>query len=88
MLRPFSFQYAGVWISVGLPFVYVIHSDLAQNSTSAGPSITWLLCKPGCVCNAQITFIMAYWSVLWYFSVSVNDFTVLILYYSERVGYC
>ena len=40
MLRPISFQYAGVLISVGCPCVYMIRSDLAQNSTSAGPSRT------------------------------------------------
>jgi hypothetical protein len=87
MLRPIGFQYAGVWIAVGLQCVYMIRSDLSQNPTCAGPSRTWLLCKPGCVCNAHITFVMAYWSVAWYFSASVNDFTVLFLYYSARCGY-
>ena len=82
MLRPLSFRYAGILISVGCPCVFMIRSDLAQNSTSARPSSTWLLCKPRCVLNALIAYIMAYWSVVWNFSVYVNDFTVLILYYS------
>jgi hypothetical protein len=85
MLRPINFQYVGDWIAVGLHCVYMIHSDLSQNPTCAGLSRTWLLCKPGCVCNAHITYIMAYCSVSWYFSASVNYFTVLILFYSERV---
>jgi len=59
MLRPISFQYAGVWISVGLPCVYMIGPGLAQNPTCAGPPRTWLLYKPGCVCNAHITFSVA-----------------------------
>jgi hypothetical protein len=87
MLRPIGFQCAGVWIAVELQCVYMIRSDLARNPTCAGRSRTWPLCKPRCVCNVHITFIVAYRSGAWYFSASVNDFTALILYYSERVRY-